>query len=274
MERDASAATAALADIDAQQHAVRRRLDAQRWPPPALGLLLGALAASLVWRDGVLFTVVTVLYFASLLPLLGTPARLGVVPRDGRRSFALIFVAVVFVAGTPTLAMTGPWWTAIVAGVGAAVFVPVFGRWRRAQVLRDLPGPAVRRPSAFVRRVDAVIVRSVFVPVAAVVMAGAVLAWQVGWVAAGLAYVPGMLLVQRRLFLVGGIPAEERGTARFRAGLFASLAVVHGTPVFIVFEPGNGGWPVAMGHAAVVAATVLLVGRWQQRRLDAGASPR
>jgi hypothetical protein len=273
MEKNSSAAAADLADIEAQQDAVSRRIGAEKWPPPALGLALGALAASLAWRNTVLFAVVMVLYLASLLWLVGTPVKFGVVPRHGRRSLAVTLVACVFAMVTPQVAVVGPWWTAIAVGVFAAVFVPLFGRWRRAQLLRDLAGPAVRKPGAAVRRVDAVTGQPAFVPVAAAVMAGAVLVMHAGWFVAVLAYLPGALLIQRRQLLVGALPAGER-TGRFRAVVSAVSLVLWGTPPAIsLIGPGHGGW-VAPGHAGVVAATVLLAGRWQQRRLAARTPPR
>jgi hypothetical protein len=258
----------ALADIDALQSSVARRIDAERWPPLWLGLVLGALAASLAWRNIVLFIVVAVAYLVSLLPLVGTPTRFGVVPRSGPGSFVTILVAVAFVAGTPMLAVTGPWWMAIVAGVGAAVFVPLFGRWRRVQQRRSIAGPAVLPPTALMRRVDVVAPRPEFAPVAAVVMTGAVLGMWSGWSALAFAFLPGALLLQRRQLLVGGLPPAER-TGRFRAAAFGSALVFYGTPPLVTLVgPEHVGLPAAVVHAAVVAGTVLLVGRWQQRRLS------
>ncbi len=267
-----SAAAAALADVEAQQNAVSQRIGAEIWPPPALGLVLGVLAASLAWRNVVLFVVVTVLYLASLLWLVGTPARLGVVPRNGRRSLAATLVACVFAMGTPQLAMTGPWWTAIAAGAFATVFVPLFGRWRRAQLLHELAGPAMREPGAFVRRIDSVAVWPSLVPVAAAVAAGAVLAMHAGWTEAVLAYLLCALLILRRQLLVGAQSAGEH-TGRLRTVAIAVSLVLWGTPFLAQIGPQQSGW-AAVGHALLVAATILLVGRWQQHRLAAGTPPR
>lgn len=266
MERDERGAAAALAEIDAQQSAMRQRIGTLSGPPTVLGLLLGALAASLAWHNTVWFTVVAVGYLVSLLPLVGTPTKVGVVPRGGRRQIAVALVGCAFVIVTPQLAVVGPWWTAAATGLGAAVFVPVFGRWRRSQERRDMGGPAVLPVGRLAPRVNAVARHSWFVPVAAFMLAGAILLAGAGWSVAILAFPLVPMLLLRRMFLIGAIPVEER-TTRFRVLSAVSGLVLVGGPILSALGPGHDQLLPAAGYAAVVAITVVLVGSWQQRRL-------
>jgi hypothetical protein len=188
-----------------------------------------------------------------------------VLPRDNRRTIAAALVAFVFVFATPQLAMAGPWWTALIAAAGAVVFVPVFGRWRRQLHGQAMRGPAVLSPGPVMRCADAIALRPAFVPVAAVLMAGVVLAMGLGWTAAVFAYLPGQWLLVRRQFRTGAVPAAER-TGRFWAAFLVAALILFGSPVRNLWHETDGR--LAAAHAVVVAATVAFVGWWQQRRLS------
>src|SRR5680860_999945 len=142
-------AAAALAEIEDQQRFVTQRLGGFSWLPPVVAVVLALAAASLAYRNGVLgygdrirqmnvrFVAVQVIYLAAFIPLVGTPVRTGVIPREGRQSRRYVFALCVVLLSVPQLAMLGPWWMAIVAGVGAGAAVLVLSRWRLAATLRE-----------------------------------------------------------------------------------------------------------------------------------------
>src|SRR5665647_1167635 len=152
-DRQRARAAAALADIEDQQRFVTQRLVGFSLLAPVVAVVLAVAAASLAYRNGVLgygdrmrhmdvrFVVVQVIYLAAFIPLVGTPVRIGVIPREGRQSRRYVFALCVVLLSVPQLAMLGPWWTAIVAGAGAGVAVVVLSRWRLAATLHEARRP-------------------------------------------------------------------------------------------------------------------------------------
>jgi hypothetical protein len=275
-----SAAADALADIERQQTFVTQRLGGFSWLPPVVAMVLAAAAASLAYRNGVQgygehmrqmgvhFVVVQVIYLAAFIPLLGTPVRAGVIPREGRQSRRQVFALCAVLLSVPQVAMLGPWWTAIVAGAGAGVAVLVLSRWRLAATLRE-----ARRPPL----VDAdgqhpVADRIVAVPpvVVIAVTCASVLASAspdralrvVGILAYSLA-IGSLFVVQQR---IGVLPPELRA-GLVRKALLVGVALWIPVMLTTVFASLRGTWWVVSCCALGAVLTVTTVYRWQHNIL-------
>lgn len=285
----ASAAAAALADIEQQRLFVWQRLGGFSWLAPVVAVVLALAAASLAYRNGaqgygermrqmdVRFVVVQVIYLAAFIPLVGTPVRTGVIPRDGRqrrRHVSALSVVLVFV---PQLAMLGPWWTAIVAGAGAGVAVVVLSRWRLAATLREARRPPLVDDDGQHPVADRIVAVPAVV-VIAVMCAGVLASASPDRVLRGvgsLAYFLGigsLFVVQQR---IGVLPPELRaGLVRKapRAGLVGKalfFGVALSIPVMLttVFASLRGNWWVASGCALAAVLTVSTIYRWQHNIL-------
>ena len=285
-------AAAALAEIEDQQRFVTQRLGAFSWLSPVVAVVLAVAAVSLAYRNGVLdygvamrqmdvrFVVVQVIYLAAFIPLVGTPVRTGIIPREGRQSSRYVFALCVILLSVPQLAMLGPWWTAIVAGIGAGVAVIVLSRWRLAATLRE-----ARRPPAVdhdgQHRVTNRIVSIPAVVVIAVMCAGVLASASPDRVlrpVGGFAYFLGigsLFVAQQR---IGVLPPELRAGFVGKALLFGVALWI---PVMLTtfFTSLRGNWWVASCCALAVALTVATIYRWQHNILRhqasaAGPNPR
>ena len=215
---DVQEAAAALAAIEEQQQQqfVTAQLDKYRWHHPALGLVLGLAAASLMWRNLAWFIVVFVLFLYGALRVIGTPARLGVMPRNDGPGFSIRLVASLAVAITaPGLAMVGPRWVPLAVGGCVAVIVPTLGWWKLAAMRADAARPPRTEPTRWSRLVTRVAPSPLYPPVLAALMGAAVavtgLHPYISLVAA-LAYIPGLFLLQGVSMKIGEIPADRRPT--------------------------------------------------------------
>jgi hypothetical protein len=276
----ASAAAAALADIERQQLFVTQRLGGFSWLAPLVAVVLALAAASLAYRNGaqgygermrqmdVRFVVVQVIYLAAFIPLVGTPVRTGVIPRDGRQRRRHVFALCVVLVLVPQLAMLGPWWTAIVAGAGAGVAVVVLSRLRLAATLREARRPPLvdddgQHPVA--DRIVAVPAVVVIAVMCASVLASASPDRVLGGVGS-LAYFLGiasLFVVQQR---IGVLPPELRAGFVRKALLFGVALWI---PVMLttVFASLRGNWWVASCCALAVVLTVATIYRWQHNVL-------
>jgi hypothetical protein len=277
--RQRARAAAALAEIEDQQRFVTQRLGGFSWLPPVVAVVLAVAAASLAYRNGVLgygdrmrqmdvwFVVVQVIYLAAFIPLVGTPVRTGVIPREGRQSRRYVFALCVVLLSVPQLAMLGPWWVAIVAGVGAGVAVLVLSRWRLAATLREARRPLVNDEGQ--HRVTDRIVAVPAVVVIAVMCAGVLASASPDRVlrAVGtLAYFLGigtLFVVQQR---IGALPTELRAGLVGKALLFGVALWI---PVMITtfFTSLRGNWWVATCCALAAVLTVATIHRWQHNIL-------
>jgi hypothetical protein len=291
-DRQRARAAAALAEIEDQQRFVTQRLAGFSWLPPVVAVVLAVAVASLAYRNGVLgygdrmrqmdvrFVVVQVIYLTAFIPLVGTPVRTGVIPREGRQSRRYVFALCVVLLSVPQLAMLGPWWTAIVAGVGAGVAVIVLSRWRLAATLREARRPPLVDDDEEHRVTDRIV--SIPAVVVIAVMCAGVLASaspdRVLRTVGGFAYFLGigsLFVVQQR---IGVLPPE------LRAGL-AGNALIFGVALWIpvmlstFFTSLRGNWWVASCCALVAVLTVATIHRWQHNVLRhqaraAGPTPR
>ena len=299
-DRQRARAAAALAQIEDQQRFVTQRLGGFSWLHAVVAVVLAVAAASLAYRNGVLgygdrmrqmdvrFVVVSVIYLAAFIPLVGTPVRTGVIPREGRQSRRYVFALCVVLLSVPQLAMLGPWWTAIVAGVGAGVAVLVLSRWRLAATLREARRPPLvdhdgQHPVAD-RIVDVPVVVVIAVMCAGVL--GSASPDRLLRAVGTLAYFLGggsLFVVQQRI----GVPPELRaGLVRKapRAGLVGKalfFGVALWIPVMLTtfFPSLRGNWWVASCCALAAVLTVATIYRWQHNILrhqarTAGPTPR
>jgi hypothetical protein len=264
----ASAASFALADIERQQAFVTQRLGGLARLTPVVAVVLALSAASLAHRNDALFVVVQVVYLAAFIPLVGTPVRSGVLPREGRRSLRLVFALGLVLVSVPPLAMLGPWWTAIVAGGGAGVAVVVLSRWRRTAIVREahsLAGVDDNRQGALAGRIAA----APAVIVIAVLCVGALTAASPDRVirsAGTLAYFLGLGVLLVTTQRIGVLPPGLR-VGLFRKAMFLAVALIIPVMMTMFFTSLRGNWWVA-GCCALTAmlasATVL---RWQRHIL-------
>lgn len=270
----ASAASAALADIERQQLYVTQRLGGVAWLPPVVAVVLALAAASLAYRNDALFVVVVVVYLAAFVPLMGTPVRTGVIPREGRQSLRPVFALGVLLVSVPPLAMLGPWWTAIMAGAGAGVAVVVLSRWRLAATLHEARNPApVEDSHRYAAVKDRITDRIAAVPavvVLAVICAGALTAESPDRVissAGMLAYFLGLGALLVRQQRIGVLP-PELSVGLGRKILFFSFLLT--APVMGTMSNTSlrGNWWVAGGCALVVTLTAATVLRWQRHILS------
>lgn len=267
--RDEAAGT--LVQIDEQHRFIAGRLGRHQWRYPVLGLVLGAAATSLMWRNVVWFFLVSVLFVASVLPLLGTPARLGVVPRgDGRGSRYLVYVGCLVLFTTPVVATAGPWWLSVAAGIFIAGFVTAFGRWQLAVHRSELGRPSPTGGTRWHRLVERLAPTALFVPVSAAVLAAATILLAADHIvvrgAALLGYLFGALFLQAVQLRIGELPPGSRPSRLWSAIPYAVLIL---TPQ-LVLQPSwpDARWP-AIGCSVIVACTTVVVGRWQQPLLRA-----
>jgi hypothetical protein len=274
----ASAASAALADIERQQLFITGRLSEFARLPSVVAVVLALAAASLAYRNIVLFVVVQVIYMAALVPLVGAPLRSGVIPRESRQGLRLVFVLCVVLLSVPQLAMLGPWWTAIVAGAGAGVAVVVLSRWRLAATLREARRPALVEAD----QQHVVSDRIATVPTAiviAVMCAGTLACASPDRVLTSmgvLAYFLGAvsLFVRRRPEGLP-LPTELRPGLVVKA-LLLGFALVIPVTLTMFFTSLRGNWWVASCCAVATALTVTAIRRWQHdilRQQARAASP-
>jgi hypothetical protein len=291
-DRQRARAAAALADIEDQQRFVTQRLGGFSWLPPVVAVVLAMAAASLAYRNGVLgygdrmrqmdvrFVVVQVIYLAAFIPLVGTPVRTGVIPREGRQGRRYVFALCVVLLAVPQLAMLGPWWMAIVAGVGAGVAVIVLSRWRLAATLREARRPPLVNDDGQHRVTDRIV--SIPAVVVIAVMCAGVLGSaspeRVLRTVGGFVYFLGigsLFVVQQR---IGVLPPELRaGFAR--KALFFGFALWIPVMLNMFFTSLRGNWWVASCCALAAALTVAAIYRWQHNILGhqaraAGPTPR
>ncbi len=257
-----------LADIDRQQRFIAQQLGRYQWRYPLLGVVLGAAAASLAWRNIVWICVVTVLFMVSVLPLVGTPAKLGIVPRgDSRGSRLLVIVGCVVLLTTPLVATAGPWWTAPAAGAFILLFVTAFGRVRLAAERAELSRPPTGT-TWWHRLIDRLAPSVLFAPGLAVVLGTATitLASDQLMVSAPalVAYLLGANLLQGVQTRIGEIPSERRPS---RWWAFVPYLVLIFAPQAVMLPSWPNAWWPATGCGVVVACTVAVVGRWQRRML-------
>jgi len=291
-DRQRARAAAALAEIEDQQRFVTQRLGGFSWLAPVVAVVLALAAASLAYRNGaqgygermrqmdVRFVVVQVIYLAAFIPLVGTPVRTGVIPRDGRQSRRYVFALCVVLVLVPQLAMLGPWWTAIVAGAGAGVAVVVLSRWRLAATLREARRPPLVNDDGQHPVTD----RVVAVPgvvVIAVMCAGVLASASPDRVLRGvgtLAYFLGigsLFVVQQRI----GVLTPELRAGLVGKALFFGVALWIPVMLTTVFASLRGNWWVASGCALAAVLTVSTIYRWQHNILRhqaraAGPTPR
>jgi hypothetical protein len=283
----ASAAAAALADIEQQQLFVTQRLGGFSWLAPVVAVVLALAAASLAYRTGaqgygdrmrqmdVRFVVVQVIYLAAFIPLVGTPVRTGVIPRDGRQRRRHVFALCVVLVLVPQLAMLGPWWTAIGAGAGAGVAVVVLSRWRLAATLREARRPPLVDHDGQHPVTDRIVAVPAVVVIA--VMCAGVLASaspdRVFRTVGSLAYFLGigsLFVVQQRIFVaqqrIGVLPPELRAGLVGKALLFGVALWI---PVMLTmfFTSLRGNWWVASCCALAAVLTVSTIYRWQHNIL-------
>lgn len=277
--QSASAAEAALADIERQQLFVTRRLDWFSWLPPVVAVVLALAAASLAYRNGVngygerlrqmqlQLLVVQLIYLAAFIPLVGTPMRTGVIPREGRQSRRPAIALCVVLLSVPWLAMAGPWWTAIVAGAGAGVAVILLSRWRRAATLREARRPPVvddsRHPVAdrIVALPEVVLIAVLCAGVLATASPDPMLR-AVGTLAYFLG-VGSLFVVQHRV----GMPPELRGPALARKALLCGIALWIPVVLTTFFTSLRGNWWAASLSALAAAAIATTIHRWQHNTL-------
>jgi hypothetical protein len=233
-----------------------------------VAVVLALAAASLAYRNMALFVVVQVVYLAAFIPLVGTPVRTGVIPREGRHSLRLVFALCVLLLSVPSLAMLGPWWTAIVAGSGAGVAVVVLSRWRLAATLHEARSPAVvecSRRGALASRIAAVPA----VIVIAVLCAGALTVASPDRVirsAGALAYFLGLgilLVMTQRI----GVLSPELRVGLFSKAMFFAVALIIPVVPAGVFTSLRGNWWVASCCALVAMLASATVLRWQRHIL-------
>ncbi len=275
----ASAAEAALADIERQQVFVTQRLGVFVLPPPVVAVVLAIAAASLAYRNGVLFVVVLVIYLAAFIPLLGTPIRAGVIPREGRQSRRPVFALCVVLLSVPSLAMLGPWWTAIVAGAVAGVAVVVLSRWRLATTIAEARRPPLvddnQQKHAFTDRIVAIPA----VIVTAVMGAGVLAATSPDRVLGSLGFlayflgVGTLFVAQRRIVAqrqrVWGLPPEIQKVSVGLALKGLLLGVALWAPVMLTtfFESLRGNVWVASCCALGAVLTAATISGWQHHTL-------
>lgn len=276
----ASAAAAALADIEQQRLFVWQRLGGFSWLAPVVAVVLALAAASLAYRNGaqgygermrqmdVRFVVVQVIYLAAFIPLVGTPVRTGVIPRDGRqrrRHVSALSVVLVFV---PQLAILGPWWTAIVAGAGAGVAVVVLSRWRLAATLREARRPPLVDDDGQHPVADRIVAVPAVVLIA-VMCAGVLASASPDRVLRGvgsLAYFLGigsLFVVQQRI----GVLTPELRAGLVGKALFFGVALWIPVMLTTVFASLRGNWWVASCCALAAVLTVSTIYRWQHNIL-------
>lgn len=276
----ASAAAAALADIARQQLFVTRRLGGFSWLPPVVAVVLALAAASLAYRNGVngygermrqmnvRLVVVQLIYLAAFIPLIGTPVRTGVIPREGRQSRRPVLALCVVLLSVPQLAMLGPWWTAIVAGAGAGVAVIVLSRWRRAATLREARRPPLVDDGGQHPIADRIVAVPASV-VIAVMCAGVLATVSPDRVLRGvgtLAYFLGvgsLFVVQQR---IGVLPPELRA-GLVRKALFFGVALCVPVMLTTFFPSLRGNWWVASCCALGAVLTAATIYRWQHNIL-------
>lgn len=279
-----SDAATALAEIERQHRFVSERLGSYRWWYPVLGLLLGAAVASLAWRGTVLFLVVVTLFLAAPILLFGTPARLGIVPREDRRhNIVMIWVCSGFLFTMPWLASLGPWWVSIVMGVLTAGFVTLFGRWRLATIRADLrqPPTADHAPGLWTSWADRIGTTAVGVAATAVIMGAAVAVLPVRSVvvsaAALLIYWVGLFSILFRMVRrVGELPPEHRPARTWKLRLGSALGggVLCGAQsVVLLCSRQDRPW-VAIVYGVVVMGVVGFIGWWQLLKLRMPATGR
>lgn len=137
-----SDAAEAWAVIQRDRVAVIERLSARSRAQSLIAVVMGAATASLAIGNTVVLTVATVVYIVGLLLVFGTPARVGMVPRDSRRSVAQVFLGAMALLGVFAVGLTGPqfglWWLSVLAGVLVIVVVAGVVRWRRNALRREL----------------------------------------------------------------------------------------------------------------------------------------
>ncbi|HLL69484.1 MAG TPA: hypothetical protein VK453_27760 [Micromonosporaceae bacterium] len=265
------AAVDALTEVAEQHHFVAERLGRYQWRYPVLGAVLGAAAASLMWRNLVWFGVVTVLFIASMLPLFGTPARLGVVPRDdGRGSKGLLGLSCLALMATPTVAMAGPWWTPIAAGIFIAVFVTAFGRVWLAVVRAEMSRPAEIGPTGWQRLIERLAGTVRYPPLAAFALGTATVMLASDRVvlsgAALLVYLASAAVLHGVQTRIGEIPPDRRPS---RLRMFVPYPVLIFAPHVILLPLWPNAWWPAIATGLVVACTAVAVGRWQRFMLRA-----
>lgn len=271
------AATAALAEIERQQRFVSERLGSYRWWYPVFGLLLGVALASLAWRQTVLFLVVVTLFLAAPLLLLGTPARLGIAPREDRRhNVVMIWVCCGFLFTMPWLASLGPWWVSIVVGVLTTGFVTLFGWWRRATIRADLRQPPTveRAPRLWTGWADRIGTTAVGVAATALIMGAAVAVLPVRSVAVSAAallvyWVALCSIVFRMVRRVGELPAEQRPVRTWKLRLGSALggAVLGVAPSVVLLCARQSRPWVAIVYGVMVMGVVGFIGWWQLLKL-------
>jgi len=231
--------------------------------------VLALAAASLAYRSVVLMVVVQVIYLAALIPLVGTPVRAGVLPRESRKSLRAVFALCLLLLAVPQLAMLGPWWTAIVAGVGTGVAVVAFSRWRLAETLHEARSPAhVDDTPGYAAVTDRIVAVPAMV-VAAVMCAGALTAQSPDRVigSAGLlAYLLGFGSLVVRQQRIGVLP-PELSVGLVRKALFFGFLLIAPVMGTMSVTGLRGNWWVASGGALVVALTAATVLRWQRHLL-------
>lgn len=268
-----SDAATALAEIERQQRFAAERLGCCRCWYPVLGSLLGAAVASLVWHNTVLFLVVVTLFLAAPLPLLGTPTRLGIVPREDRRqNVVMIWFCCGFLFIAPWLAWLGPWWVPIVVGVFTSGFVILFGWWRLSTIRANLwrQPTTDKAPRLWASCADRIGTTASGVVATALAMGAAVAVLPVSLVtvsaAALLVYLVGLFsIVFRMVRRVGELPAEYRPARTWKLRLGSALgAVILGVApsVVLLCSRENRPWP-ALVYGVMVMGVVGFIGWWQ-----------
>ena len=274
----ASAASAALADIERQQLFVTQRLGGFTWLPPVVAVVLALAAASLAYRNDVLFIVVVVIYLAAFIPLVGTPVRAGVIPREGRKSLGPVYALCFVLLSVPPLAMLGPWWTALVAGAGAGVAVVALSRWRLAVALREARSPVPvddKRRSAVTDRIVAVPAAVVVAVMGAGALATASPHRGIGAAGVLAYYLFGLGSLYVRQQRIGVLPPELR-VGLVRKALLFGVVLIFPVLATSFFTSLRGNWLAASCCAllAMLAAATIL--RWQRHILrdqERAASP-
>ena len=279
-DRQRARAAAALAEIEDQQRFVTHRLGGFSWLPTMVAVVLAVAAASLAYRNGVLgygdrmrqmdvrFVVVQVIYLAAFIPLVGTPVRTGLIPREGRQSRRYVFALCVVLLSVPQLAMLGPWWMAIVAGVGAGVAVVVLSRWRVAASVCEARRPPLVNDDGQHPVTDRVVAVPAVVVIA--VMCAGVLAStspdRVLRTVGTLAYFLGigsLFVVQQRI----GVLTPELRAGLVRKALLFGVALWIPVMLTTFFTSLRGNWWVASCCALVAVLTVATIYRWQHNIL-------
>lgn len=267
---DREQAAAALAAIDEQRQEVAARLRRYAWLYPALGVSLGLLAASLLWHDEAWFVVVVALYALALVPVLGTPVRLGVVPRDGPRGAGLL--AGLVLLGAPQVAAHGPGWAPIAVGVFVAGFVTGFGRWRLAAMRADLRSLARQEKDRHPPRpdlADRIGLSAPYPVVAAVVTAASVIA--LGTPNTVLIFV-GLIAYWMMMYVIIRIQSAVGELAKRPPLLvfFGPALLMVGMPILLVQDLWPGRWWPTSVCAVVAAVNAAFVARWQRAKLATG----